>query len=151
MSSRAWVKLARSRSILLMNMALGIACCDSSSQKVSVMEARIQETDATKLLDEIKQLTYKRKFARAIELIGRFEEEFPDSVQIGRKEKLKADALKKRHAFYQQKILTDFRAHMDPDQLRRKLGLSRMSWQETEPKLVRLIAPPLGEEEESPP
>ncbi|NIV29926.1 MAG: site-specific integrase [Anaerolineae bacterium] len=45
----------------------------------------------------------------------------------------------------------DFRANMDPDQLRRKLGLSRMSWQETEPKLVRLIAPPLGEEEESPP
>ena len=45
----------------------------------------------------------------------------------------------------------DFRARMDPDQLRRKLGLSRISWQETEPKLVRLIAPPLGEEEESPP
>ncbi len=45
----------------------------------------------------------------------------------------------------------DFRANMDPDQLRRKLGLSRMSWQETEPKLVRLIAPPLGEEEEYPP
>jgi len=40
----------------------------------------------------------------------------------------------------------DYRARMDPDQLRRKLGLSQMSWQETEPKLVRLIAPPLGEE-----
>ena len=45
----------------------------------------------------------------------------------------------------------DYRAHMDPDQLRRKLGLSRMSWEETEPKLVRLIAPPLGEEKETPP
>lgn len=43
----------------------------------------------------------------------------------------------------------DFRARMDSDQLRRKLGLSQMSWQETEPKLARLIAPPLGEEEES--
>ncbi len=43
----------------------------------------------------------------------------------------------------------DYRARMDPDQLRRKLGLSRMSWQETEPKLVRLIAPPLGEEKET--
>jgi site-specific recombinase XerD len=41
----------------------------------------------------------------------------------------------------------DFRARMDSDQLRRKLGLSQMSWHETEPKLARLIAPPLGEEE----
>jgi site-specific recombinase XerD len=47
--------------------------------------------------------------------------------------------------------MRDYRANMDPDQLRRKLGLSQMSWLETEPKLVRLIAPPLGEEEESPP
>jgi integrase/recombinase XerD len=45
----------------------------------------------------------------------------------------------------------DFRSGMDPDRLRRKLGLSRISWQDTEPKLVRLIAPPLGEEEESEP
>jgi integrase/recombinase XerD len=45
----------------------------------------------------------------------------------------------------------DFKARMDPERLRRKLGLSRMSWQETEPKLVRLAAPPLGEEEETPP
>jgi site-specific recombinase XerD len=37
----------------------------------------------------------------------------------------------------------DFQARMDPDRLRRKLGLSQMSWQETEPKLVRLAAPPL--------
>jgi hypothetical protein len=32
---------------------------------------------------------------------------------------------------------------MDADHLRRKLGLSQMSWQETEPKLVRLAEPPL--------
>jgi integrase/recombinase XerD len=37
----------------------------------------------------------------------------------------------------------DFKARMDADRLRRKLGLSEMSWQETEPKLVRLAEPPL--------
>jgi integrase/recombinase XerD len=37
----------------------------------------------------------------------------------------------------------DHQARMDPDRLRRKLGLSQMSWQETEPKLVRLSEPPL--------
>jgi site-specific recombinase XerD len=37
----------------------------------------------------------------------------------------------------------DYRARMDPDRLRRKLGLSQMSWQETEPKIVRLAEPPL--------
>ena len=37
----------------------------------------------------------------------------------------------------------DYQARMDPDRLRRKLGLSQMSWQETEPKLVRLAEPPL--------
>ncbi len=37
----------------------------------------------------------------------------------------------------------DWQARMAPDRLRRKLGLSQMSWQETEPKLVRLCEPPL--------
>jgi site-specific recombinase XerD len=37
----------------------------------------------------------------------------------------------------------DYQARMDADRLRRKLGLSQMSWQETEPKLVRLSEPPL--------
>ncbi len=37
----------------------------------------------------------------------------------------------------------DHQARMDPDRLRHKLGLSQMSWQETEPKLVRLAEPPL--------
>jgi integrase/recombinase XerD len=37
----------------------------------------------------------------------------------------------------------DFQARMDQEQLRRKLGLSRMSWKETEPKLIRLSEPPL--------
>jgi integrase/recombinase XerD len=37
----------------------------------------------------------------------------------------------------------DFQARMDPDRLRRKLGLSQMSWQETEPRIVRLAEPPL--------
>jgi integrase/recombinase XerD len=37
----------------------------------------------------------------------------------------------------------DHQARMDPDKLRRKLGLSLMSWRETEPKLVRLAEPPL--------
>jgi integrase/recombinase XerD len=37
----------------------------------------------------------------------------------------------------------DYQARMDHEQLRRKLGLSRMSWKETEPKLVRLTEPPL--------
>jgi site-specific recombinase XerD len=39
--------------------------------------------------------------------------------------------------------LRDFQARMDPERLRRKLGLSQMSWRETEPKLVRLAEPPL--------
>ena len=39
--------------------------------------------------------------------------------------------------------LRDHQARMDPDRLRRKLGLSLMSWQETEPKLLRLAEPPL--------
>jgi site-specific recombinase XerD len=37
----------------------------------------------------------------------------------------------------------DHRARMEPDRLRRKLGLSRMSWQETEPRILRLAEPPL--------
>jgi site-specific recombinase XerD len=37
----------------------------------------------------------------------------------------------------------DYQARMDPERLRRKLGLSEMSWRETEPKLVRLAEPPL--------
>ena len=37
----------------------------------------------------------------------------------------------------------DHRARMDSDRLRHKLGLSQMSWRETEPKLVRLAEPPL--------
>ncbi len=37
----------------------------------------------------------------------------------------------------------DYRARMDAERLRRKLGLSEMSWQETEPKLIRLAEPPL--------
>ncbi|MGD9048045.1 MAG: phage integrase N-terminal SAM-like domain-containing protein [Anaerolineae bacterium] len=39
--------------------------------------------------------------------------------------------------------LRDYQARMDPDRLRRKLGLSRMSWKETEPKIIRLAEPPL--------
>jgi integrase/recombinase XerD len=37
----------------------------------------------------------------------------------------------------------DYKARMDPDRLRRKLGLSQMSWKETEPKIIRLSEPPL--------
>ena len=37
----------------------------------------------------------------------------------------------------------DYQARMEPDRLRRKLGLSQMSWQETEPRIVRLAEPPL--------
>jgi integrase/recombinase XerD len=37
----------------------------------------------------------------------------------------------------------DHQARMDPERLRRKLGLSQMSWRETEPKLLRLAEPPL--------
>jgi len=96
---------------------------DVMTQKIGVMEARIEETDATNLLDEIKQLIYKRKFARSLELIAKFEEDFPDSVQVGRKEKLKGDALIKRHAFYQQKILTDYRTYMD--KVARKVAMNK--------------------------
>jgi integrase/recombinase XerD len=39
--------------------------------------------------------------------------------------------------------LRDYQARMEPDRLRRKLGLSQMSWRETEPKLVKLAEPPL--------
>lgn len=37
----------------------------------------------------------------------------------------------------------DYQARMEPDRLRRKLGLSQMSWQETEPRIARLAEPPL--------
>jgi integrase/recombinase XerD len=37
----------------------------------------------------------------------------------------------------------DYQARMEPNHLRRKLGLSQMSWKETEPKIVRLAEPPL--------
>jgi integrase/recombinase XerD len=37
----------------------------------------------------------------------------------------------------------DYQGRMEPDRLRRKLGLSRMSWKETEPKIIRLAEPPL--------
>ena len=37
----------------------------------------------------------------------------------------------------------DFRAGMDPDQLRRKLGLSQITWYETADKLKRLVGPAL--------
>jgi len=37
----------------------------------------------------------------------------------------------------------DYQARMDPERLRRKLGLSMMSWRETEPKIIRLAEPAL--------
>jgi site-specific recombinase XerD len=37
----------------------------------------------------------------------------------------------------------DYRASLDADRRRRKLGLSMMSWRETEPKIIRLAEPPL--------
>ncbi len=37
----------------------------------------------------------------------------------------------------------DYQARMDPDRLRRKMGLSQMSWKETEPKIIRLAEPAL--------
>lgn len=37
----------------------------------------------------------------------------------------------------------DYQARMEPDRLRRKLGLSEMSWRETEPKIIKLAEPPL--------
>jgi integrase/recombinase XerD len=37
----------------------------------------------------------------------------------------------------------DYRGQMESERLRRKLGLSRMSWLETEPKIVKLAEPPL--------
>jgi len=37
----------------------------------------------------------------------------------------------------------DYRDRMDPERLRRKLGLSQISWRETEPKIVKLAEPGL--------
>jgi site-specific recombinase XerD len=37
----------------------------------------------------------------------------------------------------------DYQARLDPERLRRKLGLSQMSWKETEAKIIRLAEPPL--------
>ena len=37
----------------------------------------------------------------------------------------------------------DYRAPLDADRRRRKLGLSMMSWRESEPKIIRLAEPPL--------
>jgi len=39
--------------------------------------------------------------------------------------------------------MRDYRAGMDPEKLRRKLGLSKVSWEQTEKKLKKLAAPAL--------
>jgi integrase len=39
--------------------------------------------------------------------------------------------------------IRDYKAGMDAEHQRRKLGLSQMSWKETEPKIMRLAEPPL--------
>jgi len=82
-------------------------------QKINMMELKIREADATAMLDEVKQLIYRRKFAYAMERLDEFEVTFPDSVQIADKERLKSETLVKRHAFYQQKILTDYFTYME--------------------------------------
>lgn len=81
-------------------------------QKIKVMEARVKESGATAHLDDVKRMIYRRKFTRALELLDEFEELFPDSVQVGDKEKLRSEALAKRYDFYSQKILTDYFTYM---------------------------------------
>ncbi|MHC4942634.1 MAG: hypothetical protein ACYTG7_06380 [Planctomycetota bacterium] len=86
---------------------------DVMARKIRLMEAKLEEADATALLDDIKSLIYRRKFALALGRIAEFEADFPESVQTTDKDRLKAEALKKRHAFYQQRILTDYFTYMD--------------------------------------
>ena len=85
---------------------------DVIGQKLILMDAKIKEADASNYLDEVKQLIYRKRYNLAIERLDAFPETFPDSVLVGDKEKLLSQAVFKRHAYYGQKILTDYFSYM---------------------------------------
>jgi len=86
---------------------------DVINQKVRLLGDKIKETDATAHLDAVKKFVYRKKYSSALAKIDEFETLFPDSVQIGDKEKLKSKVLTKRQEYYQKKILTDYFTYMD--------------------------------------
>lgn len=86
---------------------------DVINRKIGLMEAKLEEADATALLDDVRNLIYRRNFARALQRIEEFDEAFPDSVQTADKDRLKTEAIRKRHDYYQQRILTDYFTYMD--------------------------------------
>jgi hypothetical protein len=86
---------------------------DVMAQKTRLMQDKLQEADATQVLDEAKKLAYRNKFALALQRIEEFEETFPESRQVGYKEKLKSEILVKRRQYYQIKIIPDYFSYMD--------------------------------------
>ncbi len=82
-------------------------------QKVKRMEVKIREKEATDLLRDIRNRIYKKMFSTAFEFCDKFVEEYPDSVQMGDLEKLRAQAVSKRRQYYQTKILTDYFSYLD--------------------------------------
>ncbi len=86
---------------------------DVVAQKISQMEVKKGEVDATQLLNEIKNRLYKKQFERALAFCDDFAETFSDSRQMGELEKLKAKVLTKKTEFFQQKILTDYFSYLD--------------------------------------
>lgn len=86
---------------------------DVMNRKIGLMEAKIEEADATAFLDDIKRLIYRKKFNMALERIDEFNEMFPNSVQKADRDQLRTQALDKRLLYYKQRILTDYFTYMD--------------------------------------
>jgi len=87
---------------------------DLVALKIDQMGIKQSESTATEMLSTIKNRLYKKQFKRALVLCDSFVEDFPDSRQMGELEKLKAQILTKRSAYYQQKILSDYFSYMEP-------------------------------------
>lgn len=81
--------------------------------KIKKMQVKIREKEATDILRSIRNRIYKKMFPAAFDLCDRFVEEYPDSVQMGDLEKLRAQAIAKRRQHYQIEILTDYFAYLD--------------------------------------
>ncbi|MFH2002653.1 MAG: hypothetical protein ABIK28_23485 [Planctomycetota bacterium] len=86
---------------------------DVMRRKIRLMEAKIEEADATAFLDDVRRLLFRSKFNMALQRIDEFEKNFPNSVQKEDRDQLRTQALDKRRLFYKQKILTDYFTYMD--------------------------------------
>jgi len=81
---------------------------DVIQRKIRLMETKLNEADATAVLDDVRSLIYRQKFALALDRIEEFERLYPQSVQSEDKIRLRGLALERRHAYFQQRILTDY-------------------------------------------